>query len=273
MKIFTTLALSAIVGLSALFATSCSSNKTRLPYFEDISAVTDGIIPGDVNYKITIRPDDELYITVTSLVPEATAIYNLPISNPAKVSELIKTTGNPRQQTFIVSPAGDIEFPQLGKIHVEGLTTLQLAEQLTAQISKTVDDPLVRVELVNFHVNVLGEVKTPGLQEVKSQRYSVIDAIAAAGDLTEYGERSNVVIVREEGGQKVFHRINLNDSKSLESPYFYLQQNDWVYVQPNDIRQANSKYNQFNSYKISVISTIVSACSVVASLVIALAIK
>lgn len=270
-KFTTSLASIAIVAM-AIGSESCTTTKTRLPYFEDISQISDGEIKGNSVYNITIQPADELYIMVTSLMPSATAVYNLPTTNVARASEL-QITSQVQYQTYVVSKDGDINFPMLGKIHVEGLTTDQLSEQLTERISKDVENPMVIVELKNFHVNVLGEVKTPGLQEVHSQRYSVIDALAAAGDLTEYGERSNVLVVREEDGKKVYHHLNLNDSRSLESPYFYLQQNDWVYVQPNEIRQANSKYNQFNSYKISVISTIVSACSVVASLVIALAIK
>lgn len=251
---------------------SCSNSNTRLPYFEDITLLeTDGELSNS-NYNITIRPDDELYITVTAAVPSAASIYNLPASNPATLSDL-GAQGQVRQQTYLVSPSGTINFPILGKIYVEGLTTEQLAEELKTRISKDVKNPMVKVELVNFHVNVLGEVKNPGQIEVKSQRFSIIDALAAAGDLTEYGERTNVIVVREENGKKVYHHLNLNDSKSLESPYFYLKQNDWVYASPNAVRQANSKYNQFNSYKISVISTVVSATSVIASLVIALAIK
>lgn len=251
---------------------SCSTTKTRLPYFEDITSLAvDGELT-NTPYEIKIKPDDELVITVSSAVPSATSPYNVPLSNPATLSDIV-SSGQIRQQTYLVSNSGTINFPILGKIHVAGLTTEQLADELTDRISKEVKDPIVLVNIVNFKVNVLGEVKNPGQVEVHSQRFSVIDALASAGDLTEYGERTNVIVVREENGVKTYHHLNLNDSKSLESPYFYLQQNDWVYASPNAVRQANSKYNQFNSYKISVISTVVSACSVVASLVIALAIK
>ena len=131
----------------------------------------------------------------------------------------------------------------------------------------------MRVQLVNFRINVLGEVKNPGAISVKKERYSLLDALADAGDLTEYGERSNVMLIREVDGKRIYHRLNLNNSEVLSSPYFYLQQNDVVYVEPNEIRRENAKYNQNNSYKISVVSTIVSACSVIASLIIALTVK
>jgi polysaccharide export outer membrane protein len=158
-------------------------------------------------------------------------------------------------------------------VKVQGLTTQQIKDKLVELISKDVDDPIVRVELMNFRVNVLGEVQRPGAVSVKRERYSVLDALADAGDLTEFGERSNVLLIREENGVKIYHRLNLNEASVLSSPYFYMQQNDVIYVEPNEIRKDNSKYNQNNAFKLSVISTIVSACSVIASLVIALTVK
>ena len=254
-----------------LAISSCSSPKNSLTYFEDIKTSEAGEFPlGD--YDIRIMPDDELLIAVTSMEPSAAAIYNLPMVNPATRDALAATT-TPQQQTYRVNKDGDINFPVLGKLHVEGLTTRQLTDELVAKISADVTDPMVLVELVNFRVNVLGEVANPGSVKVSRERYSVLDALADAGDLTPYGERSNVLIIREENGKRVYHRLNLNDSKLLTSPYFYLQQNDAIVVEPNAIRKDNAKYNQNNAYKLSVISTIVSACSIIASLVIALAVK
>lgn len=250
---------------------SCTSYKTSLPYFEDIrDSISGEFAQGD--YDIKIIPDDELLITVTSMVPEATAMYNLTLANPAMRDEIVRVT-QPQQQTYIVDAKGDIQFPVLGKLHVEGLSTQELTKELTSRISKDVENPIVRVQLVNFRINVLGEVKQPGAISVKKERYTILDALADAGDLTEYGERSNVLLIREVDGKRIFQRMNLNNSALLTSPYFYLQQNDVVYVEPNEIRRENAKYNQNNSYKISVVSTIVSACSVIASLIIALVVK
>ena len=163
--------------------------------------------------------------------------------------------------------------PVIGKIHVAGLTTAQLTDELTRMISKDVTDPVVTVRLRNFSVNVMGEVNSPGIKGVGGERCSILDAIAAAGDLTPYGNRNDVLLIRENNGKREYHRLNLNDASLLSSPYFYLQQNDVVLVTPNDIRQDNAKYNQLNSYKLSVISTIVSSCSIIASLIIALTVK
>ncbi len=257
-----------IFGTMLIALGACTTSKTSLPYFEDIKTQQYGELPSS-DYAIKIIPDDELMITVTSLVPEATMEYNLPLINPATSTTLLTTT-QPRTLTYRVDKAGDINFPRLGVIHVAGLTTEQLTTLLTKRISQDVEDPYVKVELANFRVNVLGEVERPGAYDVTRERYTVLDALADAGDLTEYGERNNVLIIREVDGKRVFYHVDLNRSDLLSQPYFYLQQNDVVYVEPNAIRKDVATYNQNNSFKVQVVSAIVSACSVIASLCIAL---
>ena len=164
-------------------------------------------------------------------------------------------------------------MPVIGKLNVAGKTTKEVEQMVTSRVSQTVKDPFVRVQLVGFYVNVIGEVKTPIRVKVETERFTLLDAISAAGDLTEYGRRSSVMVIREEDGKQTYHRMDLADSNIFSSPYFYLRQNDVVYVEPNQIRIDNSKYNQNNAYKLTVISTIVSAASVIASLIIAVAVK
>lgn len=253
-------------------ATSCTSPKSSLTYFEDIPQTGTGEIP-TTGYGVKIQPDDELFITVTSIQPTATTPYNLPMTNFGSNDKLKEPAAQPLQQTYVVNSTGDIVFPVLGKIHVAGLTTEELTALLTEKISADVVDPVVLVRLANFSVQVMGEVLTPGTIPVTRERFSLLDALAAAGDLTPYGERSNVLLIRDTDGKRQYHRFNLNESEVLSSPYFYLQPNDVIMVQPNSIRQDNAKYNQNNAYKLTVISTIVSAASVVASLVIALTIN
>lgn len=255
---------------AVLLLASCSSTKTQLPYFEDLKTQS-GELP-EMSYVPEIRPADELFINVSSTQPLATKAYNLPLVNPA-LSDQITNTVSPRSQTYIVDSKGNINFPVLGSIHVAGLTTEQLAEELTRQISKDVKDPLVTVQLVNFTVIVGGEVENPMTVTVNNPRITILEALSAAGDLTVYGQRDDILVIREENGKRVYGHINLNSSEALTSPYYYLQPNDYIYVTPNDIRIANSKYNQNNAFKLSVISTIVSAASVIASLVIALTVK
>lgn len=257
--------------LTGLCAACSTSKKSDLAYFQDLQTIEEGTLAPMMN-DLKIVPNDELVITVNSLIPDASLEFNMPLANPATRGQLVETQ-QPRQQTYIVDAKGDIQFPKLGTIHVAGMTTEGLREYLTKEISKSVEDPFVKVQLVSFCVNVLGEVASPGRKGIGTERFSILDAIAAAGDITPYGKRDNVLLVREENGQRTFHRFDLTSSEALKSPYFYLQQNDVVYVEPNKIRTDNAKYNQNNAYKLSVISTIVSACSVVASLIIALAIK
>ena len=154
------------------------------------------------------------------------------------------------------------------------MTTAQLKDYLQERISKTVKNPVVKVRLMNFRVNVIGEVKKPQVVTPQSERLTLLEALAACEDLTEYGRRDNVIVMRETpDGEILYGKVNLHDSNLTSSPYYYMQQNDVVYVSPNNIRQDNSKYNQNNGYKLSVISTVISGLSVIASLVIALTVK
>lgn len=258
--------------LFLLSGSSCSTNKNQLTYFKDITGVEDGSIALNPR-KLVIQPSDELRISVTSSEPEATAIYNLPLFNQIRDDKTV--SAQPVQETYVVDSNGDITMPVLGKIHVAGLTEQQLADRLVGMLSRDVVDPYVVVRTVNFKINVLGEVKTPGAVEkpASKETFTVMEALALAGDINEYSDRSNVMVLREENGKMVYHRLNLNESSSIASPYFYLQQDDVVIVPPSKVRQSNAAYDTNNSFKVQVVSTIVSAISVIASLVIALAVK
>lgn len=263
--------LSVVLAFLGIMGVSCSTPRGNLTYFTNIDSIAAQSINSE-EYRIRVLPDDEIKIVVTSQEQSATAPYNLPLANYASVSAL-SSSSSPAIQTYIVDKNGNITMPVLGEIHVEGQTTHEIAEHIKELVSKDVKDPYVTVKMSSYRVNVLGEVHSPGSKKVSQERYSIIDAIADAGDLTYYGQRENVLLIREENGKKIHVRINLNDAKIMESPYFYLKQNDIIYVEPNKIRIANTKYNQDNGFKLSVISTIVSACSVVASLIIALVAK
>ena len=260
--------LRAIVLL--LVVSSCSTSKTA--YFEnlDIEEMSGKMEVG--NYELRIAPDDMLSITVSSVVPDAAAPYNLPAvsySEPGKQELTIV----PNLQVYTVDKNGYIYFPIVGRIRVEGMTRNELSKFIEDKIRPEVKDPFVLVQFMNFKVVVLGEVKNPGQISVQTERMSILDAIGAAGDLTIYGERKNVLLMREENGKRIFHRFDLTDQSLFGSPYFYLRQNDVVYVMPNKAQRNNSNYNQLAQYRISVVGTVVSAISVLASLAIALFIK
>ncbi len=260
--------LASLILLLALSA--CSSHKSMLPYFRDL--------PGEqgtletISYLPTVQPDDELFISVSAYNMAAVAPYQTPLGNPASREDVLRPS-SPQFLTYIVDSKGDIDFPVLGKIHVEGLTTEQVADLLTKDISKDVQDPLVRVELINFKVVVAGEVAKPASIKVPNSRMTILEAISEAGDLTPYGSRDNVLVIREENGKRTYARVDLSSKDLLNSPYYYLKQNDYIYIEPNQVREANARYNQDNAYKLQVTSTVVSAASVIASLVIALTVK
>ena len=265
--------LMVALSMLCMVVVSCTTTKeNNLAYFKDLAASAAGTLPEGPEREIRLVPDNELAISISSAQPEATAMYNVPLGNPA-TRGVISTQGQPRLLTYIIDRQGNIELPVIGTLHVQGLTTSEVTDIIKKRVSENVHDPYVRVELLGFHVNVMGEVKSPHRIYVQSQRYSVLDALAEAGDLTEFAKRDAVTVIREQNGQKTYQRLNLADSQIFSSPYFYLQQNDVIYVEPNTIKIDNSKYNQNNAFKLSVISTVVSAASVIASLVIALTVK
>lgn len=256
-----------LVSALMLALSSCSSSKQEMSYFTDIDSKP--VILNPTDYSIKIEPSDELLITVTSENPVATRIYNMPADNPATLGAGVSVT-QPQRMTYIVNKEGYINFPVLGDLYVQGLTVDQIRNKIKEELSKVVEDPQVTVRLENFVINVAGEVRSPGRHGTSKPRYSILDAITAAGDLTQYGRRDNVLLIREENGELKHIRFDLNSADMLSSPYFYLKQNDYVYVAPNDVRQDNAEYNQYNAYKLSVISTIVSGSASVISLIIAL---
>ncbi|MCF0219444.1 MAG: polysaccharide biosynthesis/export family protein [Muribaculaceae bacterium] len=259
--------------MTALALAACSSPK-NMSYFDDIAYTPSGTLATNPT-EIRIVPDDQLSIYVSSLNPTATMPFNLsssyqPVTDPVTGVISYQPTGN---RSYLVNSEGDITFPVLGKLHVAGMTTDEIADMLYKRISESVENPIVTVKLDNFHVYILGEVARPGIVSATGERFTVLDAIARAGDLTKYAVRDNILLVRDENGKKEYHHLNLKDSRVFESPYFYMRQNDILVVDPNKVAESNATYNTNNAYKIQVTSAIISACSVIASLVIALAVK
>jgi polysaccharide export outer membrane protein len=208
-----------------------------------------------VNIESVIQKNDLLNITVSSLNPEASLVFNLP-NQAAAVSSLSVATnpngmsgssGNLQQPMgYLVSTDGTIKFPVLGAIQAAGLTKKQLEQSITNSLTekKLLTDPIVNVRFLNFRVTVLGEVARPTTINVGNERISVLEALGLAGDLTIYGKRDNVLLIREEGPNKIIHRLDLNSEKILSSPYYYLKTNDVVYVEPNKTKVASTSRTQ-----------------------------
>ena len=225
--------------ISVLFFTSviCSCvNTKKIAYFNDIKDSTR--IASKAALEPIIQKKDILSISVSSLSPEATILFNTPNLPMTPATQTTNTT--PQTGGYLVSEDGTIKFPVLGNIPAAGLTQKQLEKNITDFLieKKLLFDPIVTARFLNFRVTVLGEVNQPGVVYAPSEQISILEAIGAAGDLTIYGLRDNVILIRQEGPDKLVKRLSLNSSELLQSPYFFLKSNDVIYVEPGKAKVA-----------------------------------
>ena len=250
--------------IAAVTAVSCVTQK-QLTYLHDADASKVDSINAKYSPRTehVIRPGDALTVFVSALDKEAVAPYNLPtVIYAASGSNQVQTT--PMLQYYVVDAAGYIEMPVLGKLQVGGLSRPEAEEEIRKVLSRQVIDPTVRVSVVGAKVSVLGEVNRPSQVSMPSGRMTIFDALAAAGDLTPYGRRDNVLITREVNGKLELARLNLGNADIYTSPYYFLQQNDVVYVSPNKVRAIGSTNS---GLWLSVVSTALSAATIIVTVV------
>ena len=257
-----------ILGLVAsavlcLLLGSCGSGK-NIAYFKNPDTIDLSASKG--LFDARIMPKDLLTITVSTTDPKASMPFNLSVTNTLNTTGTLYT-GAGALQTYLVDNDGYINFPVVGKVKVGGLTKRQcenrIKENILPYMSKS-ENPIVTVKMASFKVAVAGEVKSPGIFVVDQEKISIMEALARAGDLTIYGRRENVLLMREDStGQKSFHRINLNDANLINSPYYYLQQNDYIYVEPNKVQAQNSAIGSSVTIWFSVLSVVTSVASLV----------
>ncbi len=210
---------------------------------------------------LQIKANDLLTISVSAPEQEAALPFNLPVIGvPQGGAELggLSVNGRQQLQTYLVDSDGNIEFPVLGTVNVTGLNRQQLAAKLKTEITEYVQDPIVNVRIVNFQVSVLGEVTRPGTFDIRDEYLSLPKALGFAGDLTIYGRRDNVLVMREENGKKIHEYLDLTDPNVINSPFYYLQQNDVVYVEPNGAQMQSASYNRNAGVYISIASVLIS---------------
>lgn len=187
-----------------------------------------------------IQPDDILTITLQTIDGTATAMLNQNnMLSPAVGSSSASPIGQQTSVGYLIDKEGNIELPIAGKIHLVGLTTAQAREVIRSKLSVYYKNLTVDVRFSNFKITVLGEVNRPATYTIPNEKVTILDALGLAGDLTIFGKRENVLLVRDSAGYKTLCRINLNDSKILSSPYFFLRQNDVLYIEPNKSKIAN----------------------------------
>ena len=236
--------LNVILLACMLLSTSCISQR-KLSYLRDVTeASADSINQTYTPLKENhIAKGDLISILVNALDVEAVQAFNLPVASVQRLgAKQVTATGSGGSlQGYWVDPEGNIDFPVLGKLHVEGMTTTALRDTLSLLIARSVKDPIVNVGFLNFYVTVLGEVKNPGRHAVPDQGMTIFEALGLAGDLTIYGKRNNVLVSREVEGKMEFARLNLNDQAIFASPYYHIRQNDVIYVEPNNARAISSQ--------------------------------
>lgn len=230
---------SGVLGIALLMVSSCKT-PSNISYFQDFYNNPDTVVNLQ-NKVITIKPTDKLYIGVKSKDPQISQLFNLTGGNSSSSSNVSKDA-----YYYTVDGKGNIDFPVLGTVHVANLSREQVAEKIKKALieASLVKDPVVTVGLSNLHYSVMGEVNHPGQFAIEDEKVTILDAISNAGDLTITGVRDDVMVLRQENGHQKIYKINLCSGKDVFcSPVYYLQQNDVVYVSPNDTKKRTSTVN------------------------------
>ena len=241
--------------------TSCGSVK-NVAYLQNSDSIN--FEQSRFLYDARIMPKDQLTISVNTSTSEASIPFNLLLQNEYTQGRSI-AGGGATLMPFLVDNEGYINYPIIGRLHVEGLTKSECERLITEKIRPYMaetENPIVTVRMSSYSVSVLGEVNHPGSFQVSREKITILEALAQAGDLTIYGVRDKVKLIREDAtGKKQIVTLNLNDANIVNSPYYYLQQNDVVYVEPNNIKSQNSKVGQTTTLWFSGTSILISLAS------------
>ncbi len=236
-----------VLALIAIFVSSCASRK-EVVYFQDAKDF-ETVVDTDT-FASKFKVNDILNIYISTFDSEATRPFNL-----------IKATENGRSEAvdYLIDKDGFIDYPVLGKLKLEGLTVQEAKELFREKLSIYLKDPIVNIRLTNFRVTVLGSVNRPGTYTISGERITILEALGQAGDLNIKGRRDNVLVIRDFNGTKVYTRINLTNKESMNSPVYYLTQNDVVYVEPNKSAISSSSLDSRTSVVISIVSLLITS--------------
>lgn len=253
-----------IAGLLIFYLASCTSTK-KIRYFRDVTDTTHGSqIPSAVFKDPVIQPDDILSISIQTIDPQNALIINqMAGSMPSVGSSSANSIGQQVITGFLVDKEGKVELAMIGKLRLAGLTTSQARDTVRAKAALYFKNATVNVRFANYKITVLGEVNRPATYTVPNEKITLLDAIGLAGDLTIFGKRNNVLLIRDNNGKKEFERFDLNSSDIFKSPYFYLKQNDVIYVEPNKAKAASLNAARVQTY--ALVGTILSVLIVLLS--------
>ena len=258
--------LNLFILLLAILMVGCNAQQ-RVLYLQDVESGAEIEIPD--SYQIRVRPLDQLTIIVNSKDPELA----LPFNSASTYAGLAKGAGSSINssslQVFTVDNDGYVTLPIIGKVKCDGLTRTELQTLIENKIKESsyIADPQVNVRFANLQISVLGEVTRPGRYDIKSDKITILDALAMAGDMTIYGNRENVAVIREIDGKNVVTKLDIRSIEIFSSPCFYLEQNDIVLVSPNKYRAASSEINQNRSFWISLASTGISFATLLMTII------
>lgn len=245
------------VGLAIALMTSCVPRE-RIVYYQDIE--TNNITLEQ--FQTIIKPDDLLMIIVSAQDPEAAAPYNL--MTDLTVNPNNQSGGAQRQQQlYLVDEDGFVDFPVLGKVKMGGKSKDEIVENLKALISKDIKNPIINLRIMNFKVTVKGEVNRPGVHTIASERVTLPEALTLSGDLTIYGKRNNILITREEDNTIKTYRVDLTQSDFINSEFYYLKQNDIIYVEPNKTRINSSAVGPNVSIYMTAVSLLLTTAALI----------
>jgi polysaccharide export outer membrane protein len=226
--------------LILILASSCTLSK-RVVYFNDETKINNE----PKTHVPVIQNDDLLSINVSSLDQVSTAPFNLP--NSTVNTNTGYTLGSLPPVGYLVDGNGDINFPVIGKLHVQGKNRFEIITELENKLKEYVSHPVISIRILNFKVTVLGEVNRPGTITIPNEKVTILEAIGISGDLTILGERENIIVIREVNGEKKQFSVNINSNEIFNSPVYYLQQNDVIYVKPNRVKINSSVLNTSNA--------------------------
>lgn len=250
-----------ILFASLFIMSSCSSYK-NVPYLQNPEVVNE--LKKELPlYDAKIMPKDLLTIMVNTTDPEAAAPFNLTAQTAANNARSNSLYSQPTLQQYLVNNEGNIDFPVLGRLHVGGLTKNQAEDLIREKLKPYLrEEPIVTVRMVNYKISVMGEVARPGTFTVNNEKVNILEALAMAGDLTIWGKRDDVMLIREDAkGKREIITLNLNDANLITSDHYYLQQNDILYVTPNKTKAKNSDIGSSTSLWFSATSILVSVAS------------
>ncbi|MEA3448627.1 MAG: polysaccharide biosynthesis/export family protein [Bacteroidota bacterium] len=222
-----------------LILSSCAT-KEKMVYFQPEEQ--DTVIKAKTSYTLVFKKDDFISVIVTADDAEAAAPFNFPVDQTMRMTNSGYTQGNPVRRGYLIDENGNVSLPVIGEVHLAGKIRSEAVKILESIYQDYIENPVVNIHIENYKITVLGDVKRPGTYKIPNERITILEAIGLAGDLKMSGVRTNVLVIREHDGEKKEYRVDLTSKNILASDVYYLEQNDVVYIEPNNAARAQGTF-------------------------------